>query len=103
MNAAAELRHARLRSGLSQTVLAQRAVTSQATLSAYESGRKQPSLSTLERLLAAAGGRLAVEVGPTRADLEGAARRLADVLALAEALPTRHLPRLRFPRLPAAP
>jgi hypothetical protein len=39
---------------------------------------------------------------PARAEQERAARTLADVLALAEALPTRHERTLRYPRLPAA-
>src|SRR5919108_733121 len=51
---------ARLRAGLTQHALAARAGTSQATISAYESGRKRPSLETLERVLAATGARLEV-------------------------------------------
>jgi transcriptional regulator with XRE-family HTH domain len=100
MDAARALRDARLRAGLSQAELARRAGTSQATVCAYETGRKQPALSTLERLLAGAGARLAVEAGPSGADLERAAATLADVLALAEALPARHADELRYPRLP---
>ena len=60
MDAAATLRTARRESGLSQAELARRAGTSQATISAYESGSKEPALSTLERLLAATGHRLDV-------------------------------------------
>src|SRR5438309_10228565 len=41
------LRQARRGAGLSQSALAARAQTSQATVSAYESGRKQPSVETL--------------------------------------------------------
>lgn len=105
MNAARSIRSARRQAGLSQTALAQRAGTSQATLSAYETGRKQPSLATLDRVLAAAGARLAVETAPTavvqpsEADLARTARRLADVLALAEAMPVRHSAALAYPRL----
>lgn len=105
MNAAAQLHEARRRAGLTQAELASRVGTSQATLSAYENGHKQPSVETLSRLLAATGSRLVVEPGrqpvrrPSRAQLARAARSLADVLALAEALPTRHEPELRFPRL----
>src|SRR4051794_34898786 len=107
MDPATTLRDARDRAGLTQTALARRAGTSQATLSAYESGHKRPSLDTFARLLAAAGARLTVEpvarpvVVPSTRQLARAGRTLADVLALAEALPTRHEPRLRFPRLPA--
>jgi transcriptional regulator with XRE-family HTH domain len=81
--------------------------TSQATLSAYESGSKRPSVETLERLLAAAGARLVVQ--PDRATLmvpsakrhRETGRALLDVLALAELLPTRHDRELAFPRLAA--
>ena len=104
MDAARALREARRRAGVSQAALARRAGTSQATISAYESGRKQPSVETLSRLLAALGCRLAVEAGgarrPSRAELARVARALADVLALAEALPTRHARVLRYPRPP---
>ena len=90
---------------MSQSELAARAGTSQATISAYESGRKAPSVATLERLLAASGARLAVEprpspvVEPSPTELSRRARTLVAVLELAEALPTRHEPALRFPRL----
>lgn len=49
---------ARRGSGLSQRELAERAGTSQATLSAYERGLKSPSLRVAERILEAAGYRL---------------------------------------------
>lgn len=109
MDSAAALREARQRAGLTQAALAARAGTSQATISAYESGRKQPSVATLDRLLAAAGARLRVAPGanavvqPSAAQLARAGRTLIDVLLLAEALPTRHERKLRFPRLPANP
>src|SRR3954468_23438199 len=105
MNVPATLRSARRRAGLSQAGLAARASTSQATISAYESGRKAPSVATLERLLAASGARLAVEpapapvVDPSPRELSRRARTLVAVLELAAALPTRHEPALRFPRL----
>jgi len=105
MDAAKVIRTARREAGLSQAELASRAGTSQATVSAYESGRKEPSLTTLSRLLAATGTRLTVEPAPpavrrpTQAELSRAGRRLAEVIGLAEALPTRHRSTLRFPRL----
>lgn len=105
MDIAASLRDARRRAGLTQAALAQRAGTSQATVSAYERGRKEPSVETLGRLLSATGSRLAVAPGasvvvrPSAAQLARSGRGLVDVLALAEALPTRHEPVLRFPRL----
>lgn len=107
MDVAAALRTARGRAGLTQADLARRTGTSQATVSAYESGRKQPSVDTLSRLLAAAGARLTVEpaerasVRPSRAEHRRVARELAQVLALAEQLPSRPEPVLRYPRLPA--
>lgn len=115
MDTATTLRAARERAGLSQTDLAARTGTSQAAISAYERGRKQPSIATLDRLLAATGARLAVVPAPRRAVVPSAAqlaragRGLEEVLALAEALPVRHRAELRFPRLgrvgarPAAP
>lgn len=55
------LRNARERAGLSQGELARRAGTSRPTVSAYEAGRKSPTLATTERLLAAARARLVIE------------------------------------------
>ena len=55
---------ARQESGLSQRELARRAGTSQATLSAYEAGRKSPGLDTLARLIRAAGLDLRIQLGP---------------------------------------
>lgn len=107
MDTAAEIRIVRERAGLTQALLAQRAGTSQATLSAYESGRKQPSIETLTRLLAACGSRLDVRRGqpdvvvPSASQSARTARVLSDVLALAAALPSQPGPELRFPRLPS--
>jgi transcriptional regulator with XRE-family HTH domain len=109
MDAASAIRAARRRAGLTQLALATMAGTSQATVSAYESGRKQPSLPTLSRLLAAAGSRLAVEpaerpvIEVSERQLAKAGRGLIEVLELAEALPTRHHRRLRFPGLAVRP
>jgi transcriptional regulator with XRE-family HTH domain len=105
MNVPATLTAARRQAGFSQAELATRAGTSQATISAYESGRKAPSVATLERLLATTGSRLAVQprasrvVEPSPRELARRAKTLLAVLELAEALPTRHEPALRFPRL----
>jgi len=49
------LERARRAAGMSQTELARRARTSRPTLSAYEHGRKTPSLETALRLLGATG------------------------------------------------
>src|SRR5687767_5515311 len=105
MDTAGTIREARRRAGLSQQELAARAGTSQATLSAYENGRKQPTVETFDRLLAAAALRLVVEpaerpvVHVSETELERAGRGLLAVLELAGALPTSHRRDLRFPRL----
>lgn len=49
------IKDARAAAGLTQAELARRAGTSQPTVAAYESGEKIPTVSTLERQLAAAG------------------------------------------------
>ena len=99
----ATLRDARVRARLSQAELARRGGTSQATVSAYESGSKQPAVATFARLLAAAGARLTVEprvlTEPGPAELRRAGETLAQVIRLAEALPVEHAERLRYPRL----
>ena len=46
---------------MSQEALAARAGTSRPTLSAYEHGRKSPTLATIERLIASAGFELMAE------------------------------------------
>lgn len=105
VNVTTALREARSRAGLTQSALARRAGTSQATISSYENGHKEPSVGTFSRLLAAMGARLTVATGrrpvrvPSEAELARAGRTLVDVIELAEALPTRHEPVLRFPDL----
>lgn len=109
MDAGRNLRAARVRAGLTQSRLAALTGTSQATISAYEGGHKEPSVTTLSRLLLAAGSRLTVQaasrpvhrLSAPRAARAG--RTLVDVIALAEALPVRHDPVLRFPRLRTRP
>lgn len=61
MRAAAILSRARHAAGLSQRELATRAGTSRPTLSAYEHGRKSPSLETAARIVGAAGFDLALQ------------------------------------------
>lgn len=105
MDAGDAIRRARLRAGLTQHALAARAGTSQATISAYESGRKRPSVETLDRILTATGARLAVVPKrrrvrrPTRRELARVGRTLRDVIELAEALPVKHKRALEYPRL----
>jgi transcriptional regulator with XRE-family HTH domain len=59
MNAAKLLEQVRVSSGLTQEELARRAGTSRPTLSAYEHGRKSPTVATFARLLSRAGWELA--------------------------------------------
>jgi predicted transcriptional regulator len=58
------LRRARVGAGLSQAELAFRAGVAQSVISAYEAGRRQPSLPTLARLIDAAGCDLVVDIQP---------------------------------------
>jgi transcriptional regulator with XRE-family HTH domain len=55
------LERVRQEAGWSQEELASRARTSRPTLSAYEHGRKSPTLATVERLLGTAGFELTAE------------------------------------------
>jgi transcriptional regulator with XRE-family HTH domain len=61
MDAAELLERVRASSGLTQEELARRAGTSRPTLSAYEHGRKSPTVATFTRLLAQAGWDLAAQ------------------------------------------
>lgn len=56
------LREARISAQLSQTEVARRALVAQSVISAYESGRREPSVSTLERLVLATGHRLVFDL-----------------------------------------
>lgn len=58
------LRTARQRSHLSQTDLARRAGVAQSVISAYESGRREPSVQTLARLVEATGHELVLDAVP---------------------------------------
>ena len=95
MEPAALLRSVRRRQGLTQAELARRAGTSQPVVSAYEHGRRDPTFGTLARLVAAGGERLRIDAVVASSDLpppatpEEHARRLLDVLSLADAVPTR--------------
>src|SRR6266567_3660554 len=55
------LERARASAGLTQDELARRAGTSRTTLSAYENGRKSPTVATFARLLSEAGYELAAQ------------------------------------------
>jgi uncharacterized protein len=89
------IRAVRRRQGLTQAELARRAGTSQSVVSAYEHARRDPTFGTLRRLLAAGGEQLILDAvvrsdGPPPAvDDHERARRLVDVLFLADAIPAR--------------
>jgi transcriptional regulator with XRE-family HTH domain len=75
------LRQARHRAGLSQRTLAARASTSQSAVARYEAGDLQPSLPTLERLVAACGLTLEVDLAaPSREVIDDTARLIAEAL-----------------------
>jgi transcriptional regulator with XRE-family HTH domain len=103
---AAIIQAVRKRQGLTQAELARRAGTSQPVVSAYEHGRRDPTMATLRKLVEAGGERLHLEAVLSRPDLPPPAdpdehgRRLLDVLSLADAIPHRtRSPHLDAPRL----
>ena len=106
MQPAELLRTVRRRRGLTQAELARAAGTSQPVISAYEAGRRDPTHGTLRKLVAAAGEELTLSARPVASDLPPPtdlavhARRLLDVLSLADAVPhRRRATALRAPRL----
>jgi transcriptional regulator with XRE-family HTH domain len=104
VDAAVIVRRARRRSGLSLRALAVRAGTSHSALAAYESGRKVPTVETLDRIVRAAGFELGVELTPAVGgiDRDARGRELAEVLDLAEQFPARHSETIEFPVFPRA-
>ena len=97
MDSGTIIRRARRRAGLTQRALAERAGTSHATLSAYESGTKIPRVDTFDRIVQATGAALDIELrvrpDATRPDRETKGRELLAALELAAAFPLRRLPR----------
>ena len=81
------IRMARRQAGLTQMELAERAGTSQAAISAYESGRRSPSVDTLVRILAATGLELRMRLAPP--DTHTSARSAAEALLPAGQLASR--------------
>jgi transcriptional regulator with XRE-family HTH domain len=89
--------------------MARRAGTSQPVISAYERGKRDPTTSTLRRLLMAAGERLDLDASPLPASEPGAAAvvlsdeqraaQLVDLMLLGEAFPFRRTGELTFPRV----
>ena len=86
-------------SGLSQTELARRSGVDRSVLSAYEHGRRQPSVAALARIAAAAGMQVELANAHNASADEHAGRVLAQVLDLAEALPYRPRDELTYPPL----
>ena len=84
--------------------LARRAGTSHSAVSAYETGRRTPATTTLERIVRAAG--FALDAALCRrvyGDNDDRGAELEAVLLLAEEFPVRHSPELDGPvfgRLP---
>jgi len=103
VNPGAEILAARRTAGFSQSQLARLGRTSQPTLAAYETGRKQPSVATLSRLLAVTGVRLEAVTRPRRepdvapAELRRRGKTLVQVMELAAELPVKHDAVLRYP------
>jgi transcriptional regulator with XRE-family HTH domain len=88
----------RLLSGLSQAELARRAGMTRSVVNAYERSHRQPGVDALSRLASAAGRRLELRSASTT-DHARAGRLLAQVLDLAEALPSRRRGGLAYPPL----
>ena len=86
------LRELRRRAGRTQAEVAATAGLPAPVLSAYERGRRQPGLATVSKLLDVLGYRVEFV---RRLDPDVQARRLEDVLGLAEALPYRPRPLAR--------
>lgn len=83
------LRELRLKAGLRQSDVAERTGIVAPVLSAYERGRRQPSVEIAGRIIEAMGYEITFL---RRLDPEVQGRRLVDVLTLAEALPFRPRP-----------
>jgi transcriptional regulator with XRE-family HTH domain len=62
--ASAFLQSARLRAGLSQRELAERAGVAQSEIARIESGKREPSIPTLQKILAGAGLELRFRLEP---------------------------------------
>lgn len=80
------VRQLRQESRLSQRELASLAGTSGPTIAAYEAGTKEPRLSTLDRIGAAAGRTLDVRIGAETAGDRQRARRETRSIAVAAAV-----------------
>jgi transcriptional regulator with XRE-family HTH domain len=100
--AAALIRQIRREGGVSQAELARRSGIQSSVLSAYEHGRRQPSVSALARIAAAAGQEVRVDAPSAERSTARSGRILAQVLDLAEQLPYRPSAKLAYPPLSRA-
>ncbi len=84
---------------LTLRALAEKSGTSHSTLSAYENGRKSPSLATLRRILDAAGYELKLDLSrkPLDFDPDQRAREIIELLELGQLFPATHNPTLEAP------
>jgi transcriptional regulator with XRE-family HTH domain len=103
VDAAVLLQEARRRSGLSRRQLARRGGTSASTLSAYESGSSVPSVSTLARLLLAAGFEAEANLRPVPpTDERELSEKIEALFSFVDVLPRRQRGPLRYPVFGAA-
>jgi transcriptional regulator with XRE-family HTH domain len=98
------IRAARRDAGITQVELAARSGVPQPVISAYERGRRQPSVEAVDRLLSALGRRLAlVHDGEEPLVPDEAGRRLFEVLGLIDVIPIRRRGALEYPPLAGGP
>jgi transcriptional regulator with XRE-family HTH domain len=93
------IRQARRNAGMSQAELSRRSGISVPVLSAYENGRRQPSVAALARIVDACGQELDLQPRLAPYGSARAAHILEQVLDLAAALPYRPRPELDYPPL----
>jgi transcriptional regulator with XRE-family HTH domain len=93
------IRQARRNAGISQAELSRRSGISVPVLSAYENGRRQPSVAALARIVEACGQELALQPRLAPYGSARAAHILEQVLDLADALPYEPRPELAYPPL----
>lgn len=99
MNAAALIKTAREKSGLSKRELARRAGTSPAAIVKYESGQTSPSVDTLNRILNVAGWEVEVHLASVSKELVERGEMMADLLSIVDLVEIRPAdPYLKFPR-----
>jgi transcriptional regulator with XRE-family HTH domain len=92
------LQEARRRSGLSRRRLARRGRTSASTLAAYESGASIPSVSTLARLLRAAGFEAEANLRPVpTTDERELGEKIEALFSFVDVLPRGQRRSLRYP------